>query len=146
MPTPLSWPDCRNVRDLGGLPTASGGRIREGALIRADSLTRLTEDGIALVKAAGVRRIIDLRNVEEATEHPFATELDHCRLALLVAPAREPDRNSSAERSLAHIYCSSLERNDRSIVQGVGSIGEAPAGSVVVHCGVGKHRKGMILA
>jgi protein tyrosine/serine phosphatase len=134
------------VRDLGGLPTASGGRIREGALIRADSLTRLTDDGIALVKAAGVRRIIDLRNVEEATEHPFATELDLYRLAPLIDPAREPDRNRSAERSLAAIYCSSLERNARSIVEGVVSIAEAPPGTVVVHCAVGKDRTGMSVA
>ena len=33
----LDWPDCRNVRDVGGLPTSDGGRIRLGALIRADS-------------------------------------------------------------------------------------------------------------
>jgi protein tyrosine/serine phosphatase len=134
------------VRDLGGLPTASGGRIREGALIRADSLSRLTEEGVAVVKAAGVRRIIDLRNVEEAADHPFATELDLYRLAPLIDPAREPDRNKSAERSLAEIYCSSLERNARSIVEGVIAIAEAPPGTVVVHCAVGKDRTGMIVA
>ncbi len=146
MPTPLSWPDCRNVRDLGGLPTASGGRIREGALIRADSLARLTEEGVALVKAVGVRRIVDLRNVDEATDHPFATELDLYRLAPLIDPAREPDRNKSAERGLADIYCSSLERNHRSIVEGVTAIADAPDGTVVVHCAVGKDRTGMIVA
>src|SRR4051794_31242768 len=112
MPTPLSWPDCRNVRDLGGLPVQGGRRIRPGALVRADSLTRLTREGVALVKAAGVARIVDLRNAEEATEdHPFAAELDLYRLAPLLDPAREPDPNKSAERSLGDIYCSSLERN-----------------------------------
>ncbi|GIH11145.1 protein-tyrosine-phosphatase [Rhizocola hellebori] len=134
------------MRDLGGLPTASGGRIREGALIRADSLTRLTEDGVAQVKAAGVRRIVDLRNVDEATDHPFASELDLYRLAPLIDPAREPDRNKSAERSLADIYCSSLERNTRSIVEGVTAIADAPDGTVVVHCAVGKDRTGMMVA
>ena len=146
MPTPLSWPDCRNVRDLGGLPTASGGRIRAGALIRADSLSRLTEEGVALVKAAGVRRIIDLRNVEEATDHPFGAQLDLYRLAPMIDPAREPDRNKSAERSLADIYCSSVERNARSIVESVVAIADAPPGTVVVHCAVGKDRTGMIVA
>ena len=38
----LEWDACRNVRDLGGLPTADGARIRPGALVRADSLQRLT--------------------------------------------------------------------------------------------------------
>ena len=61
----LSWPDCRNARDLGGLPTESGGRIRTGALVRADNLTRLTPAGIAAVHRLGVRRIIDLRSADE---------------------------------------------------------------------------------
>ncbi len=146
MPTPLSWPDCRNVRDLGGLPTAGGGRIRERALIRADSLTRLTDEGVAQVKAAGVRRIVDLRNIDEAVSHPFAGELDLYLLAPLIDPAREPDRNKTAERTLGDIYCSSLQRNARSIVEGVVAIADAPEGLVLVHCAVGKDRTGMIVA
>ena len=57
----LDWPDCRNVRDLGGVPTGDGGRIRSGVLIRADDLANLTDEGVDAVRAAGVRRIIDLR-------------------------------------------------------------------------------------
>src|SRR6476661_685189 len=38
----LQWEGCRNVRDLGGL-----GGIRLGALVRADSLARLTLAGWA---------------------------------------------------------------------------------------------------
>ena len=38
----LDWDGCPNVRDLGGLRTADGGRIRHGALVRADALDRLT--------------------------------------------------------------------------------------------------------
>lgn len=30
----LDWSACRNARNLGGLPTADGGRIRAGALRR----------------------------------------------------------------------------------------------------------------
>ena len=36
----LDWAACRNVRDLGGLPTAGGGRLRRGALVRGDALER----------------------------------------------------------------------------------------------------------
>lgn len=146
MPTALSWPDCRNVRDVGGLPTADGGRIRDGALIRADSLDRLTAEGVALFKAAGVRRIVDLRNVEEAAGHPFAAELDLYRLVPLIDPARERDQNKSAERTLADIYRSSLTRNAKSIVEGVAAVADAPDGPVLVHCAVGKDRTGMIVA
>ena len=38
----LAWEGLLNARDLGGLPTADGGRIRWGALVRSDLLPRLT--------------------------------------------------------------------------------------------------------
>lgn len=149
MPTPLSWPDCRNARDLGGLPTIDGGRIRADALIRADSLVRLNADGVAMVKAAGVRRIIDLRSVEEAQAygpHPFSEDAEIYRLAPLIDPAREPERDKRSERTLADIYCSSLNRNTRSIVEGVLALADAPPGPVLVHCAAGKDRTGMLVA
>ncbi|MER7276612.1 tyrosine-protein phosphatase [Dactylosporangium sp. NPDC000244] len=49
----LHWPDCRNVRDLGGLPAAEGRTVRERALVRADSLNRLTAEGVAALRAYG---------------------------------------------------------------------------------------------
>lgn len=146
MPTPLSWPDCRNVRDLGGLPTTDGFRVRSNALIRADSLERLTPEGVTIVKAAGMRRIVDLRNVAEAGAHPFSADASLYRLIPLIDPAREPSRNRSAEQTLADIYRSSLVRNARSIVEGVAAIADAPDGPVVVHCAVGKDRTGMTVA
>ncbi|TCC29933.1 hypothetical protein E0H50_26230 [Kribbella sindirgiensis] len=38
---PLIWPDCRNVRDLAGLPTTTG-ELQPGRLIRSDNLDQLT--------------------------------------------------------------------------------------------------------
>ena len=39
-PLHLDWPGLANARDLGGLPVEHG-TIRQGALIRTESLTRL---------------------------------------------------------------------------------------------------------
>ena len=50
----LDWPACRNARDLGGLPTQDGGRIRGGALLRSDHHTGMTPESVAAVRAAGV--------------------------------------------------------------------------------------------
>jgi len=148
MPILLSWPDCRNVRDLGGLPTVDGGRIRERALIRADSLERLTAAGVDTVRGMGIVRIVDLRNLDEAAAapHPFVTDEVLYRLIPLIDPAREPERDKSRERTLADIYRSSLVRNVKSIVEGVAAIADAPEGTVVVHCFAGKDRTGMIVA
>ncbi|MGH3372714.1 MAG: tyrosine-protein phosphatase, partial [Nocardioidaceae bacterium] len=65
----LDWPNCLNARDLGGLATADG-RVRPGALIRSDSLQYLNGDGVALVRAAGVSRVLDLRNAHECEAFP----------------------------------------------------------------------------
>jgi protein-tyrosine phosphatase family protein len=46
----LTWPNCLNVRDLGGLPTSDGRQIGTGAFIRSDNLSRLTEAGVQAVR------------------------------------------------------------------------------------------------
>jgi hypothetical protein len=40
----LDWPDCRNTRDLGGIP-ARGGVTRSKVLIRSDNVASLTRAG-----------------------------------------------------------------------------------------------------
>src|SRR5688572_17424458 len=131
----LDWPSCRNVRDLGGLPTADGARIRDLALVRADSLDRLTDDGLRRLKALGVARILDLRNVDEAavTPHPFAADDAVYRLVPMIDPRRVRSRDRSSERTLGDLYASSLDRNARSIMDGLAAIADAPDGAVVVH-------------
>jgi protein-tyrosine phosphatase len=61
-----------NARDVGGIPTDSGGQIRFGALIRSANLQHLTAQDISrLVTDVGVRRIVDLRtDVEVEAEGP----------------------------------------------------------------------------
>jgi protein-tyrosine phosphatase len=61
----LDWDGCFNVRDLGGLRTNDGRVTRWGAIIRADSLDRLTPVGWSVLKAHGIRTILDLRNDDE---------------------------------------------------------------------------------
>src|SRR6478672_393767 len=66
----LLWDACYNVRDLGDYATASGARIRRGALVRADNLHRLTAAGQAALRAYEIRTIIDLRLAYELERHP----------------------------------------------------------------------------
>ncbi|MEP6892607.1 MAG: tyrosine-protein phosphatase, partial [Gaiellaceae bacterium] len=68
----LSWDGCHNVRDLGGLPIAAGGETRLGAVVRADSLRRLSVSGWTNALDYGVRRIVNLRFAEECARDPNA--------------------------------------------------------------------------
>ena len=67
----LGWRQCLNARDLGGLPTVSGGRTRRGAVVRSDCLDRLTADGWRALEEYGVRTIVDVRNDIEGDAEPY---------------------------------------------------------------------------
>jgi len=66
----LTWDGCLNVRDLGGLPTEDGGETRFDAVVRADSIGRLSDAGWAALAGYGVRRIVDLRWRDELEGDP----------------------------------------------------------------------------
>jgi protein-tyrosine phosphatase len=55
-----------NTRDLGGLPTADGGRTVPGRVLRSDNLQTLSQDDVRrLVEEIGLREVIDLRTTAE---------------------------------------------------------------------------------
>jgi protein tyrosine/serine phosphatase len=137
----LDWPGCCNVRDLGGLPTADGGRIRAGAVVRSDALAGPDFGG------HDVSRIIDLRSADEAAKYPSPVAGDpRYLLAPYGDPVRDAERDPIAERTLVATYLGGLERNAGRIVTALTAIAEAPAGTVVVHCFAGKDRTGVIVA
>lgn len=135
------------MRDLGGLPTSDGGRIRPGALIRSDFPGQLTAAGRRLLEAHGVGQFLDLRSVKEATRRssPFGGDPRY-RHVPLVDPARKSERDPDKERSLIDIYRASVDRNAHRIVAGIGVVADAPSGGVLVHCVLGKDRTGMLIA
>lgn len=143
----LRWPDCRNARDLGGLATADGRRIRRHALIRSEDLGRLTAAGVAAVRSHGVCRVIDLRSDRERANAPGPFAGDPIvRHAPLIDERAERYRDPAAEPTLAKIYRGSIERNARNITAGIVALATAPPGGVVVHCSAGKDRTGMHVA
>ncbi len=143
VPLHLDWPGCLNARDLGGMPTADGRRIRRGALIRTDSHHRLTPDGIAAVRDYGVRRIVDLRRQRELEVEPSPFFGDPLYLHLPVQNPADPDHEWM---TLAEIYIAMLDLRPALFTTAVIAVADAPPGGVVVHCAGGKDRTGLIVA
>ncbi|MDI2132762.1 tyrosine-protein phosphatase [Yinghuangia seranimata] len=52
----------RNFRDIGGLPTIDGGRIRPGRYFRSGHLAKPTDADRAALAALGIRLVVDLRS------------------------------------------------------------------------------------
>jgi protein tyrosine/serine phosphatase len=157
-----------NARDVGGLPTAGGGTIRSGVLLRSASLGHLTDDDVShLVGDRGVRRVVDLRtDIEVDREGPGPMDaqpdvvIHHLSLYPDTAdrvdrPAgpRAPDpllpwqgqRFASSHGPVVAAYLRYLEQRPDSIVAALRAIAE-PAGATLVHCAAGKDRTGMVVA
>ena len=59
-----------NLRELGGWPTADGGRVRRGLLYRSTELGKLVDPDIATVEGLGLRRVYDFRTEAERSAEP----------------------------------------------------------------------------
>ena len=146
----LNWDGCTNVRDFGGLETASGRRIQWGAAVRADDPAKLSPEGWAALYAHGIRTIISLRTdgleeddlvlpdrldgldvvalaIEDLKEKEFletwaATDLWSTPLYYQDAIARWPERHAAVFLAIA----------------------QAQDGGVLFHCGRGVDRTGII--
>lgn len=142
----LKWDGCSNTRDLGGLAS----KVRFGALIRSDNLSRLTEAGIAAVENAGVSLVIDLRSAFELEieANPFATRasVDYLHLPLMSDADAEGLELVQNARDVIQMYEIMLERFKPQIAAILKAIADAPSGAVVVHCHAGKDRTGLVVA
>jgi protein-tyrosine phosphatase len=55
----------RNFRDVGGLPTEDGRRVRYGQLFRSGHLAHATEEDAAFLASLGLHTIFDFRNASD---------------------------------------------------------------------------------
>lgn len=55
----------RNFRDVGGLPTEDGRRVRHGVLFRSGHLAHATETDAAFLASLGLHTIFDFRNAAD---------------------------------------------------------------------------------
>ncbi|QLQ35758.1 tyrosine-protein phosphatase [Micromonospora robiginosa] len=137
----LAWPDLRNARDVGGAPTAAGGRIRERALVRTDNHRRLGAAGLAALKGYGVSRVLDLRWRSEAAADPspLAADASYRLVPACFDPTGDEDIPPDSYRLLVD---ASRER----LAAAFTAIADAPPGAVVVHCHAGRDRTGVLVA
>ncbi len=144
----LAWDACLNVRDLGGLTTREGRRVRRGALIRSDQLCRLKDRGRLALVAHGVRTVIDLRTPAEVAKDPDPVWHEHgVDYALVPQQSEELWREmSSVTRTRAERDAFVLDRRAEQIVEMSRVVAHAAPGGVLIHCLAGKDRTGIAVA
>ena len=159
-----------NVRDLGGLPTEDGRRVRPGRLIRSDSLQDLSATDVRLlVDELRVRAVADLRTgVEVAGEGPGPihreplVDVQHLSLfpepdevvaadtadGPVVLPWRDRDDAQTEDdrrRGASGVYLRYLDDRADSVISALRLIARTD-GATIVHCAAGKDRTGVVVA
>jgi len=141
----LSWPDCWNTRDLGGLPL-DGGVTRSRVLIRSDSLVHLTAEGREAMSAYGVTTVLDLRSVAETVKNPSpfaAAEAIRYVHRELIDDSNMNNIGDSKDMFERYVFI--IDNRPDAFRNVFTAIGEADGG-VVFHCFAGKDRTGLVAA
>ncbi|MEU4198818.1 tyrosine-protein phosphatase [Streptomyces sp. NPDC026294] len=156
--------EVRNFRDVGGLPTVGGRRVRKGRLFRSGHLAAATEADAAFLAGLGLHTVFDFRNAADIKlEGPDVTlpgvrnvnipltdpadgaefwamvrdgELGHLRTAL--GDGKAADRMAQTYR---HII--TTRTADHSRVLHALAEDSVPA---LMHCAAGKDRAGLSVA
>ncbi len=66
----IDLPTVPNMRDLGGYPTADGGRVRTGQLYRSTELNHLAGPDLERFAALHIRTVFDMRTDAERAAEP----------------------------------------------------------------------------
>lgn len=157
----LTLEGAHNVRDLGGLTTASDRTTRSGVLLRSDALDRLTDADVAtLVEVFGLRHVVDLRSSSERTERgrgPLGTVGTLRYTEVEVIPVGDLDRRRAARESafargedpariMADGYVELLEIGAPAFRVAAEAIAETDGAPALFHCAAGKDRTGVLAA
>lgn len=155
MTAPLSppdprFPDLRNFRDIGGLRTTDGRRVRHGLVYRS-ATTSFVDAGQArlLVELLSIRTRVDLRSSIEIEEAPNPALTGHVveHLPLRAGGAwRENHDLTDPNAAVAEHYVRYLEHSADSIGSIVRLVASPERGALLLHCSAGKDRTGVALA
>jgi hypothetical protein len=140
-----------NFRDLGGLSTADGRKVKRGKVFRSDNLGRLQERDKDTFAALGIRRVIDLRRVGEVASLGRIPEWTrvawhHHHLEHEMWDHSTYTEEIGVARWLADRYRDLLESGAADIARVITLLSDVDEGPTVVHCVAGKDRTGLVSA
>lgn len=147
------WEGAINVRDLGGLPVAGGGRVAHGQLFRSGRPETMTTAGWVQLRADGVSTVIDLRNDDERGRRSSDAVVDDEALDglhRLVRPTEDPGHVDFKQLCWPYLntpkyYADNLRLWPERFVRIVHDVATAPPGGVLVHCSGGRDRTGLVV-
>ncbi len=145
-------PDLRNLRDIGGLRTTDGRRVRHRHVYRSATPAFVDEHQARLLRdALGIRTRVDLRSrveIEEAHNPRLdaaGLDVEHLPLRAGGAWAHRPDLDDPSAAVAEH-YMRYLAHSADAITAIVGIVADPSRAALLLHCSAGKDRTGVSLA
>lgn len=140
-----------NFRDLGGYPTRDGRTVRWHTLFRADGLDRLTPGDVEMLRAYGLRTVIDLRMHHELEERGrFPVDTYPVTFHHLSVMDKTWDREGAARDDLPAAdflharYTEMLDEAGSRYADALRLLAADEALPAVFHCAAGKDRTGLL--
>ncbi len=141
-----------NVRDLGGLTTVDGRRVRTGRVLRSDDPHLATDDDVTALAALGITDVVDLRTVPEV-ELRGTRRWDELGLRRHSVPlwSHVPpveDAHKYHEPHLTAGLYAEMHEGNLAAHPGLWRTLDlaTAAGPTVVHCASGRDRTGIVVA
>ena len=140
----------RNLRDLGGIRTASGQTIKKGFLVRSANLSEAEEEDLS-----GISAVIDLRTTREREEVPdrlYGRASVHVPIFDEVKTGVSHERRAERERKgppdMGALYIWMMREHRDSFANALRAImnHDFSSGAVLWHCSEGKDRCGLTTA
>ncbi|GAA5041909.1 tyrosine-protein phosphatase [Nocardia callitridis] len=142
-----------NFRDLGGLRTADGGKIKPGLLLRSASLVNLDEAGQVGLRELGVSDVHDLRGHPEIEHMGADNAPEGVRVAVTpfdygmgAAPPHEFSTDAAYRHMLEVYRMFPLRPEAHAAILAITESLVRGDGAVLVHCAAGKDRTGWAVA
>ncbi|MGX4688137.1 tyrosine-protein phosphatase [Streptomyces sp. JNUCC 63] len=140
-----------NVRDLGGLCTSDGRRVRPGRMYRTDDPHLATDADAAALGALGLRTVIDLRTPAEIEQRGTRRwdELGTRRVSRPLwaeVPSLEHAHRYLDPVMTGELYGEMHEANLAAHPELWRAVANASAQCTAVHCASGRDRTGIVVA
>jgi len=139
---PIEIEGAFNVRDVGALPVAGGGRVHSGLLYRGDSIDDLTDVGARALGDLKLKTVIDLR---EPAEHGGRRYPDGIGPNVLRIPIYAGRFNFRQYQDLRQLYAAIIERAGNEVAEAIARLAQPRALPALVHCTAGKDRTGLVV-
>ena len=151
----LVWDGQINARDLGGIPLTSGGLTRHGVIARSEHPSFLTEDGWRQAQAYGVRTIISLETGGLTGEDALRANREVSPPEFFAPKVISAPIENGADTQFMNTWATSglwgtplyfpyaLDRWPELHGAAIRAIAESE-GAVLIHCGRGHDRTGII--